>query len=79
MSVLGIGLVLILLGSVMAALPASPFRMVIGMIDAGHPVFQSLCWFFPIDAMMSLLQAWLSIIVVYYTIVIVARWIKLVS
>lgn len=79
MDFVGIGLVLILLGSVMAALPASPFRMLINLIDVANPVFQSLCWFFPIDAMMALLQAWLSIIAVYYTIVIVARWIKLVS
>lgn len=79
MNYLGIGLVLILLGSVMAALPTSPFRQVIALIDSSSPIFRYLNWFFPVSQMVAIMQAWLAVVAIYYTITIAARWIKLVG
>jgi len=73
-----LGIVLILLPIVMAALPKSPFRAFINFWDS-IPELNSLNYFFPVTECISVLEAWVACIGVFYTIMLLARWIKMID
>lgn len=65
-----------LLHAVLALLPVSPFAPLIDSL-ADVPYLGVLNWFFPISEMVAIGTLWLIAIGVYYTWMVVARWVKL--
>lgn len=59
-------------------LPKSPIYFV-NSIPEVKKVLGYLNWFFPIDAMLALTEAWLTAIVIYYIVQVILRWIKVVE
>lgn len=78
MDIANIGIVLILLSSVIALLPESPFQLAIAAIDA-TPFLQYLAWLIPVGEIIAIAQLWLVAISAYYGAIILARWIKLIG
>ena len=66
--------------SVINLFPASPF----GILDSlsgtvAYEWLQFLNWFIPVGTFVSILEAWLSGVAVYYIYQIVLRWIKVIE
>lgn len=60
--------------------PASPF----GVLDElsgsiAYEWLQSLNWFIPVGTFVSIFEAWLSGIAIYYVYQIVLRWVKVIE
>lgn len=72
------GIVLIFLPIVMAALPKSPFRAFIELWDS-IPELNSLNYFFPVTECLTVLEAWTAAIGIFYTVMLLARWIKMID
>lgn len=62
----------------MLFLPGSPFRAFVDNIGV-IPYLDVLNWFFPVSEAIVLLEAWLVVIGVYYTYVIILRAIRLIG
>lgn len=77
-SISNIGVVLIFSAIVFAALPVSPFSAFINALDT-TPFLQYLAWAVPVEAILSIFQAWLVAISAFYVIMLLARWIKLID
>lgn len=56
-------------------LPKSPIYFV-NSNPAIKKVLGYLNWFFPIEAMLALTEAWLTAIVIYYIVQVILRWMK---
>lgn len=80
LNITNIGIVLIFLSVVMAALPVSPFSGVISQcITQISGLIPTIAYFIPLAAMAALTEAWLLAVTAYIIISLLARWIKLVS
>lgn len=55
-------------------LPASPFRAVNNSVVA--PYLSGLNWILPISEVLAIMQVWLVAITVYYSYMVIARWVK---
>lgn len=78
MDIANIGIVLILLSSVLAMLPESPFTAVIEALNTS-PILQYIGWIVPIPEIVAFLELWLVAISSYYAVLILARWVKLIQ
>lgn len=80
LNVTNLGIVLIFLSVVIAALPVSPFSSVIqSCITQISGLLPTIAYFFPLAAMAALTEAWLLAVTAFIVISLLARWIKLVS
>lgn len=59
----------------MEVLPTSPFQPFIQQFRE-LPFLQYLNWFIPVGQMITVLEAWLAAILVFYLYSIILRWIK---
>lgn len=66
------------LSSVLELLPKSPFAQYIDACER-LPYLGMLNWFLPVSSMISIGQAWLVSIGLFYICSIVLRWIKVIS
>lgn len=64
--------------AVLSLLPLSPFTDIINELEQ-MPFLGYINWFLPIGTFVSIASAWLVAIGLYYTYVIVARWLKVIS
>jgi hypothetical protein len=62
-------------------IPSSPFREFINNLGSsfGSDTLGYINYFLPITEMLGILTAWVSGILIYYTVQIILRWIKLIS
>jgi hypothetical protein len=69
------------LGRLIALLPQSPFQSLHNYIGDNPQMEQMnmIMWFIPVQSMMALFQAWLSAIMLYYTVKVPLRWAKVVK
>lgn len=51
--------------AIISILPTSPFLIMIGKIEE-VPVLGVVNWFIPFDTCLTLLQAWLVVVIAYY-------------
>lgn len=60
----------------LSILPDSPFIVIdsISINDQIYEYIQYINWFVPVPAIVALLSAWTSAILVYYIVQIVLRW-----
>lgn len=59
-------------------LPKSPFVFLEANPQVKE-VLEFLNWFFPIDTMISMTEAWLTAIVIYYVLQAILRWVKIIE
>lgn len=67
-----------LLALVMAFLPSSPFQEYISRIDS-IPYLAELNWFVPVPEILTIMEAWLACVVIYYLYSAIMRWIKVIG
>lgn len=63
---------------ILAFLPLSPFQPYIQMVS-NLPYLGYLNWFFPIGDALTVMAAWLTVIVTYYTYSVILRWMRMIS
>lgn len=63
---------------IISHLPKSPFQGFIGAID-NIPYLKYLNWFFPVSECIAVMQAFLSVIVIYYLYQAVMRYVHLIG
>lgn len=73
-----IGIFITFSSFVISNLPVSPFKFVIAAID-DIPWLQYMNYFLPVAEMVAILELWLLAITMYYIIMPLARWIKLIQ
>lgn len=56
-------------------LPTSPFRKIIDLMGS-VPYIDVIGWFIPIDEIILLLLYWTGAIALYYSYMIILRWVK---
>lgn len=59
-------------------LPGSPFRYFIDLVE-NVPYLQYLNWFLPIAEMITVLEAWVTVVALYYAYSAVLRFIRLIG
>ncbi len=66
-----------LLSWIVFFLPDSPFKL----LDSTplQPYLSTINYFIPLDFILSVTSAWLSVILVYYSYSVIMRWIKLIQ
>ena len=69
---------LALVGLILAFLPNSPFTTVANSIS-NIPYLQYLNWFFPVTECITVLEVWLSAVLIYYVYSAIMRWVKVIS
>lgn len=74
----GVVLFTALLAVIMSFLPRSPFAAFIVALDS-IPYLSYLNWFIPVSEIISVLQAWIAIVAVYYVYSAIMRWIKMIG
>lgn len=67
-----------IISSVLDLLPSSPFQALQRSIDVS-PFMGALNWIVPFGTFVSILQAWLTAIAVWYVWRLVLRWVKAVE
>lgn len=61
-------------------LPPSPFRGFINAIDGGNiPWLAQLNWFFPVTECVAVLEAFVSVVAVYYLYQAIMRYVHLIK
>lgn len=65
---------ILLLSVVLAILPQSPFQGFSSLM-ASIPYISYLNWFLPISEMIVILESWLAIVAVYYSILYVLNYV----
>ena len=69
----------LLVGSVaLSFLPASPFQLFISQVEK-LPYLGFINYFIPIDFFLSVGQAWLIAITIFYLASVVLRWVKMIG
>jgi hypothetical protein len=63
------------LGKLISLLPASPFQN-LGNLIGENPALDFVLWLFPVGQALSLFQAWLTAILIYYAVKVPLRWAK---
>jgi hypothetical protein len=66
------------MGRFIMLLPPSPFQNLAGIIGE-NPVIDAVLWIIPVGQALSLLQAWLTAIALYYAVKVPLRWAKIVK
>lgn len=64
--------------SLLELFPVSPFRPFIEQF-ANLPYLGYVNWFFPVGDCLTVCAAWLTSIALFYVIMVVARWVKVVG
>ena len=63
--------------SALSILPDSPFKFLENFANSEMGQwFKWLNWFVPVNVFVSILEAWLACVIVYYVVQIVLRWAK---
>lgn len=66
--------------SVLNLLPTSPFVALEGYRDTQfYEILQMVNWFIPVNTFLSILEAWLPCVLVYYGYQVVLRWVKMIE
>ena len=66
--------------SVIELFPASPFTVLDELSSSDvYEWLRMVNWFIPIGTFVSILEAWLTCVAVYYVYQIVLRWIKVIE
>lgn len=63
---------------IIGILPKSPFTFLAASPQVAE-VLGYLNWFFPIDTMIAMTEAWLTAIVIYYVFQAILRWAKIIE
>lgn len=66
------------LNSVFQFLPGSPFRYFKSVLN-NIPYLQYLNWFFPVSEVITVLEAWVTVVALYYTYSAILRFIRLIK
>ncbi|MCL2456426.1 MAG: hypothetical protein FWD19_02615 [Defluviitaleaceae bacterium] len=66
------------MGRFIAMLPQSPFQNLSGVIGE-NPYIDAVLWIIPVGQALSLLQAWLTAITLYYAVKVPLRWAKVIQ
>lgn len=66
------------MGQFISVLPTSPFQN-LGSIIGTNPAIDAVLWIIPVGQVLSLLQAWLTAIGIYYAVKVPLRWAKVVK
>lgn len=64
--------------NILDILPKSPFVFLEANPQVKE-VLEFLNWFFPIDTMIAMTEAWLTAIVIYYVVQAILRWAKIIE
>lgn len=68
------GVKVLLLTTVMALLPVSPFQGLTSLM-AGIPYLSYLNWFIPVAEITVIFEAWLAVVAIYYGILYVLNYV----
>lgn len=74
MAINDISVKILLLTGVLALLPSSPFTAFTYLMYQ-VPFLSALNWFLPISEMIAIMEAWLVIVAVYYSILFVLNYV----
>ena len=66
------------MGRFIAMLPQSPFQHLTSIIGE-NPAIDAVLWIIPVGQALSLLQAWLIAIALYYAAKVPLRWAKIIA
>lgn len=66
------------LAVILSFLPKSPFRGFINVISA-IPYLEELNWFFPVSECIAVMEAFLTVVAVYYVYSAIMRWVKMIQ
>lgn len=67
-----------LVQTILQALPGSPFNQFITRVSNSQGLAW-LNWFFPVSECLRVMAAWLVSVAVFYAIMVVLRWVKVIA
>lgn len=77
-SVTDLGVKVLILTAVLALLPQSPFLSYVSLASR-VPFLQYLNWFVPMGDILAMIQAWLGVVSIYYSILFGTRFVGIVK